>query len=67
MPEVVLCCDCMQSINKGTDDYVVIKKATDTYPEVLAHVACEQKRATSGPRTIFDDFVKGRWRWPRRP
>ena len=59
MPEVVLCCDCKQSINKATDDYVVIKKATDNYPEVLAHVPCEQKRATSGPLAIFDEFVKG--------
>jgi hypothetical protein len=29
MPEVVLCCDCKQPINKATDDYVVIEKATD--------------------------------------
>jgi hypothetical protein len=66
MPEVVLCCDCKQPINKETDGYVVIKKTTDNYPEVLAHVACEQKRASSGPRTIFDDLLKG-LRWPRRP
>lgn len=50
MPEILLCCDCKQSINKGRDDYVVIKKATDSYPEVLAHVACEQKRGASGGR-----------------
>jgi hypothetical protein len=67
MPEVVLCCDCKQPINKATDDYVVIKKATDNCPEVLAHVACEQKRATRGPRTIVDDILKDIWRWPRRP
>ena len=67
MPEVVLCCDCKQSINKTTDDYVVIKKTTDNYPEVLAHASCEQKRATRGPRTIFDDFLRGVWSWPRKP
>jgi hypothetical protein len=67
MPEVVLCCDCNQPINKSTDDYVVIKKTTDRYPEVLAHVACEQKRATSGPRMVFDDYLKRFWRWPARP
>jgi hypothetical protein len=43
MPEILLCCDCKQSINKAMDDYVVVKKATDSYPEVLALVACEQK------------------------
>ena len=67
MPEVVLCCDCKQSINKTTDDYVIIKRATETDPEVLAHVACEQKRATRSPRTILDDFLKEIWRWPKRP
>ena len=48
MPEVILCKDCKQSINKEADQYVMIEKATDRYPEVLAHVACEQKRATAG-------------------
>ena len=65
MPEVVLCCDCKQSINKSTDDYVVIKKATDNYPEVLAHMTCEQKRATISPRTIVDDFLRRFWSWPK--
>jgi hypothetical protein len=37
MPEVVLCCDCKQPINKALDDYLVIKKATDNIPRVLAH------------------------------
>jgi hypothetical protein len=67
MPEVVLCYDCKQPINKATDDYVVIKRAAGNYPEVLAHVACEQKRATRNPRTMLDDFLKDIWRWPRRP
>jgi len=67
MPEVVLCYDCKQPINKTTDDYVIIEKTTDRYPEVLAHAACEQKRATGGPRTIFDDFFKSFRRWPGRP
>jgi len=67
MPEIVLCCDCKQPINKAADDYVVIKKTTDRYPEVLAHVACAQKRGTSNPRTIVDDFLKNLWSWPRKP
>lgn len=67
MPEVVLCYECKQPINKTTDDYVVVKKPTDTYPEVLVHVACEQKRATRGPRMIVDDILKDIWRWPKRP
>jgi hypothetical protein len=67
MPEVVLCCCCKRPINKVTDDYVVVEKATDRYPEVLAHAACEQKRATSGPGAIIDDFLKSFRRWPGRP
>jgi hypothetical protein len=48
MPEVVLCKDCKQSINREVDEYVIIEKGTDRYPEVLVHVACEQKRAAAG-------------------
>jgi hypothetical protein len=66
MPEVVLCCICKQPINKTADDYVIVKKPTDIYPEVLAQAACEQKRATGGPRTIVDDFLRDIRRWPRR-
>src|SRR6267154_6389611 len=29
-------------INKEVDQYVIIEKGTDRYPEVLAHVECEQ-------------------------
>jgi hypothetical protein len=48
MPEVILCKDCKQSINKEVDQYVILERGTDRYPEVLAHAACEQKRATAG-------------------
>ena len=48
MPEFVLCKDCKQSINKEVDEYVMIEKGSDRYPEILAHVACEQKRAADG-------------------
>jgi len=43
MPEVILCRYCKQSINKESDQYVVIEKGSDRRPETLAHVACEQK------------------------
>jgi hypothetical protein len=42
MPETILCRECKQPINKEVDQYVIIEKGTDRYPEVLAHVACEQ-------------------------
>ena len=48
MPEAVLCKDCKQSINKEVDQYVVIEKGNERYPETIAHVICEQKRASSG-------------------
>lgn len=48
MPEAVLCRDCRQPVIKDTEQYVVIEKGTDRYPETLAHVACEQKRAGHG-------------------
>jgi hypothetical protein len=67
MPEVVLCCHCKQPINKATDDYVLIEKATNRYPEVLAHAACEQKRASSGYGVNFEELMKRFWRWPGRP
>jgi hypothetical protein len=58
MPEVILCKRCKQSINKETDQYVVLEKGTDRDPEALAHVACEQKRpAVFG----FDDWVRRFW------
>jgi hypothetical protein len=46
MPEAVLCRYCKQSINKENDHYVILRKATDRFPEDLAHVGCEQKRPT---------------------
>jgi hypothetical protein len=64
MPEVILCKDCKRSINKEVDQYVVIEKDTDRYPEVLAHVACEQKRSTAGMG--LDELLRG-LRWPARP
>jgi hypothetical protein len=63
MPEVVLCKDCKQSINKETDQYVTIEKGTDRYPEVLAHVACEQKRTAAG--LGLDEWLR-KLRWPNR-
>ena len=63
MPEAVLCKDCKQSINKEVDQYVVIEKGTDRYPETLAHVACEQKRAASG--IGLDEWLR-KLRWPAR-
>jgi hypothetical protein len=55
MPEAILCKDCMQPVNKETEQYVVIDKGTDRHPEALAHVACEQKRAAQG--IGFDDWL----------
>jgi hypothetical protein len=63
MPEVLLCKDCKQPINKEADQYVVIERGTDRYPEILAHVACEQKRSTAG--VGIDEFFK-KLRWPSR-
>jgi hypothetical protein len=63
MPEVILCKHCRQPINKETDQYVVVEKATDRYPEALVHVACEQSRSRA--------FGLEEWarmlRWPSRP
>jgi hypothetical protein len=64
MPEVILCKDCKQPINKETDQYVLLEKGTDRYPEVLAHVACEQKRATASGFGI-DEWLR-KLRWPNR-
>jgi hypothetical protein len=63
MPEVILCKDCKQSINKEVDQYVILERGTDRYPEVLAHVACEQKRATAG--LGIEDWLR-KLRWPNR-
>jgi hypothetical protein len=63
MPEVVLCKDCKQSIKKEVDQYVVIEKENERYPETLAHVICEQKRAAPG--VGFDEWLK-KLRWPIR-
>jgi hypothetical protein len=63
MPEIVLCKDCKQPINKEVDQYVIIEKGTDRYPEVLAHVACEQKRAAAG--LGLDEWLR-KLRWPNR-
>ena len=60
-PEIILCKYCKQSINKETDQYVVIQKGTDRYPESLAHVACEQK----GPALALDEWIR-KFRWPGR-
>jgi hypothetical protein len=46
MPEITLCRYCKQSVNRDVDDYVVVWKAVDRFPEELAHAACEQKRPT---------------------
>jgi hypothetical protein len=61
MPEVILCKHCKQPINKESDQYVVVERATDRYPEALVHVACEQKRTTFP----FDEWVRV-FRWPGR-
>ena len=63
MPETILCRVCKQPINKEIDQYVIIEKGTDRYPEVLAHVACEQKRSAAG--FGLDDLLK-KLRWPHR-
>jgi hypothetical protein len=63
MPEVVLCKDCKQSINKDVDQYLVIEKGNDRYPETLAHMTCEQKRAASG--IGLDEWLR-KLRWPNR-
>ena len=63
MPEVVLCKDCKQSINKEVDQYVVIEKGNERYPETIAHGICEQKRAASG--IGFDEWLR-KLRWPIR-
>jgi hypothetical protein len=62
MPEVILCQYCKLPISKDSDDYVLVRKATDRFPEELAHVACEQK-----PRMPFtlEEWMKV-LRWPRR-
>jgi hypothetical protein len=61
MPEVVLCKDCKQSINKEVDQYVVIEKGNERYPETIAHVICEQKRAAS--EIGFNEWLR-KLRWP---
>jgi hypothetical protein len=50
-------------INREVDEYVIIEKGTDRYPEVLAHVACEQKRAATG--LGLDEWMR-KLRWPKR-
>src|SRR5271154_5492907 len=45
-PEGILCRYCKQPIDKATDPYVLVRKATERHPEELAHVTCEQKRPT---------------------
>jgi len=54
MPEVLLCRYCKHSINKESEEYVVIEKGSDRLPEALAHVACEQKR----PRRLVVKFYR---------
>jgi hypothetical protein len=63
MPEVILCKHCRQPINKETDQYVVVEKATDRYPEALVHVACEQSRS----RAFGLEEWARMFRWPSRP
>ena len=65
MPEVILCRHCKQPINKETDQYVVIEKATDRQPETLAHVACEQKSPKSPTAFRFDEWIR-KFQWPNR-
>jgi hypothetical protein len=62
MPEVALCRHCKQPINKDTDQYVVTEKGTGRYPEMLAHVACEQRTPTAFG---FDEWLR-RLFGPRR-
>jgi hypothetical protein len=63
MPEVILCKYCKQPINKETDQYVVVEKVTDRYPEALVHVACEQSRS----RAFGLEEWARMFRWPSRP
>jgi hypothetical protein len=63
MPEIILCKDCKQPIDKEADQYVIIEKATDRYPEVLAHGTCEQKRRAAGAG--LDEWLR-KLRWPNR-
>jgi hypothetical protein len=63
MPEITLCKDCKQPINKEADQYVLIEKGTDRYPEVLAHVTCEQKHGAT--RAGFDEWLR-KLLWPNR-
>lgn len=62
MPEVLLCRYCKQPLNKEVDQYVILMKQTDRYPEVLAHMACEQKRPG---RYGFEEWMRS-FRWPGR-
>ena len=62
MPEVTLCRYCKQSVNKDTDQYVVIEKGSDRVPESLAHVVCEQKR----PHVFGLEEWMRIFRWPGR-
>jgi hypothetical protein len=63
VPEVILCRYCKQPLNKETDAYVVVRHAAERFPEVLAHVDCEQKRATSYGTEEWLRLL----RWPWRP
>ncbi len=62
MPKVSLCKYCKQPLNKEADPYVIIEKGTNRYPEMLAHVACEQKKPTAYG---FEEWMRG-FRWPGR-
>jgi hypothetical protein len=63
MPEVILCRQCRQPINKETDQFVVIAKETGRLPQELVHVACEQRRShTFG----LEEWTR-LFRWPGRP
>ena len=65
MPEVILCRQCRQpiTINKETDQFVVIAKETERLPQELVHVACEQRR--SHPFGL-EEWIS-MFRWPARP
>jgi hypothetical protein len=45
------------------DQYIIIEKGTDRYPEVVAHATCEQKRAAAG--LGLDQWLR-KLRWPNR-
>jgi len=62
MPEVRLCKYCKQLLNKETDEYVILARETQRYPEILAHIACEQKRLGAYG---FEEWLRG-FRWPGR-